>query len=133
MRHRVAGRKLNRSPEHRRRLLQNMAMQLIKYGRIVTTVEKAKEVRPYAERLITLGKDKNLNNVRRAVTLMGSSQESKDVARHLFENVAPLFKDRPGGYTRIMRLSERRLGDGGSKAIFELVTFVPGQNTDTDA
>lgn len=133
MRHRLAGRKLNRSPEHRRRLFQNMTMQLIKHGRIVTTVEKAKEIRPYAEKLITLAKEKNLANVRRAVTLLGSSQESKDVARHLFDNVAPLFKDRPGGYTRIMRLSERRLGDGGSKAVFELVTFVPGAAADTDA
>lgn len=133
MRHRVAGRKLNRSPEHRRRLLQNMTMQLFKHGRIVTTVEKAKETRPYAEKLITLAKDKTVANVRRAVSLLGSHQEAKDVARHLFDNIAPSFKERPGGYTRILRLSERRLGDGGSKAVFELVSYAPGQDTTEDA
>ncbi len=132
MRHRIAGRKLNRSPEHRRRLLQNMAMQLIKHGRIVTTVEKAKETRPYAEKLITLSKEKTLSNVRRAVTMLGSHQEAKDVARHLFDNIGPTFKDRPGGYTRILRLSERRLGDGGSKAVFELVNYAPSQDVMDD-
>lgn len=121
MRHRVAGRKLNRSPSHRKRLLQNLSCQLLKHGRIVTTVEKAKETRPYAEKLITMAKDKNVANVRRAVMLLGNHQEAKDVARHLFDNVAPGFKDRPGGYTRILRLSKRRLGDGGEQAVFELV------------
>ncbi len=127
MRHRVAGRKLNRSPSHRKRLLQNLALQLFKHGRIVTTVEKAKEARPYAEKLITLAREKNLSNVRRAVALLGNHQDAKDVARHLFDNLAPAFKDRPGGYTRILRLSNRRLGDGGQQALFELVTYAPAE------
>ena len=129
MRHRVAGRKLNRSPEHRRRLMQNLSCQLFKHGRIVTTVEKAKECRPYAEKLITLARDKNLVNIRRVVTLLGSHQEAKDVARHLFDNLAPQFQERPGGYTRILRLSTRRLGDGGHQAVFELVTHTPGEES----
>ena len=125
MRHRVAGRKLNRSPSHRKRLLQNLACQLFKHHRIITTVQKAKEVRPYAEKLITLAKTKNVANVRRAVMLLGNSQESKSVARHLFDDIAPTFADRPGGYTRILRLSTRRLGDGGEQAVFELVNYQP--------
>ncbi|MCB9831902.1 MAG: 50S ribosomal protein L17 [Planctomycetes bacterium] len=127
MRHRVAGRKLNRSPSHRKRLLQNLACQVLKHGRIVTTVEKAKETRPYVEKLITLAREKNVANVRRAVALLGNHQEAKDVARHLFDHVAPSFKERPGGYTRILRLSNRRLGDGGQQALFELVTYVKAE------
>lgn len=132
MRHRVAGRKLNRSPSHRKRLKQNLACQLFKHHRIVTTVEKAKEIRPYAEKLITLARTKNVANVRRAVMLLGNSQEAKSVARHLFDDIAPTFSDRPGGYTRILRLSKRRLGDGGEQAVFELVNYQPGAGVGAD-
>ena len=126
MRHRVAGRKLNRSPEHRRALKRNMACALIQHHRIVTTVAKAKELRPYVERLVTLAKTKNVANVRRAVAKLGTNQHAKDLARHLFDDIAPTMMDRPGGYTRILRLSERRLGDGGEKAIIEFVNY--GEN-----
>ncbi|MCA9322352.1 MAG: 50S ribosomal protein L17 [Planctomycetes bacterium] len=125
MRHRVAGRKLNRSRPHYRRLMQNLMCQLFQHHRIVTTVEKAKEVRPQAERLITLAREKTLANVRRAVTELGSNRQAKDTARHLFDDIAPLFADRPGGYLRILRLSDRRLGDGGERAIIELVNYEP--------
>ena len=125
MRHRVAGRKLNRSRPHYARLMQNLACQLFKHHRIVTTISKAKEVRPYAEKLITLAREKNLANVRKAVTLLGSNSQAKDVARHLFDDIAPTFAERPGGYTRILRLGERRLGDGGERAIIELVNYEP--------
>jgi len=125
MRHRVAGSKLNRSPSHRRALWQNLTCELFKHHRVVTTVRKAKQCRPFAEKLITLAKEKNLANVRRAVKLLGSNRQAKDVARHLFDDIAPTFQDRPGGYTRVLRLSNRRLGDGGEQAIFELVNYEP--------
>ncbi len=125
MRHRLAGRKLNRSRPHYKRLLQNLSCHLFQHHRIVTTVAKAKELRPYAEKLITLAKEKNVNNVRRAVAALGNNRQAKDVARHLFDDIAPTMKDRPGGYTRILRLSDRRLGDGGEKAIIELVNYEP--------
>lgn len=132
MRHRVAGRKLNRSPSHRKALRQNMTCELFKHHRIVTTVQKAKEMRPFAEKLITLAKEKNVANVRRAVTLLGSNKQAKDVARHLFDDIAPTFADRPGGYTRVMRLSKRRLGDSGEKAIIELVNYQPADQASDD-
>ncbi|HGY89612.1 MAG TPA: 50S ribosomal protein L17 [Planctomycetes bacterium] len=125
MRHRLAGRKLNRSRPHYKRLLQNLACHLFQHHRIVTTVAKAKELRPYAEKLITLAKEKNIPNVRRAVAALGNNRQAKDVARHLFDDIAPTMKDRPGGYTRILRLSNRRLGDGGEQAIIELVNYEP--------
>ena len=88
MRHRLAGRKLNRSPAHRRRLIQNMMCDLFMHGRIITTVQKAKEVRPHAERLITLARNKTLANVRRAVSLLGSNARAKFVARNVFDDIA---------------------------------------------
>lgn len=94
-----------------------MICSLIRHERIVTTVEKAKAVRRRAEKLITLGKTKNLHNIRRAMAVL----QDRDVVMKLFDEMGPRYKDRPGGYTRVLRLSERRLGDGGSRAIFELV------------
>jgi len=112
--------------------MQNLMCQLFTHHRIVTTISKAKEVRPQAEKLITLAREKNLINVRRAVTALGSHRMAKDVARHLFDDIAPTFKDRPGGYTRIMRLGNRRLGDGGEQAIIELVNYTPGSTESDD-
>ena len=103
----------------------NLACELFKNHRIVTTLEKAKEARPFAEKLITMARTKSLVNVRRAVAMLGGNRHAKDVARHLFDEIAPTFTDRNGGYTRILLLSERRLGDGGSKAVFELVNYKP--------
>lgn len=129
MRHRVAGRKLNRSPSHRKALRENMASALVEHHRITTTVAKAKELRPYVEKLITLAKVKNLANVRKAVRLLGSNARAKTLARHLFDDIAPTMADRPGGYCRILRLGERRLGDGSEKALIEFVNYVPAQSS----
>ena len=86
-------------------------------GRIITTPEKAKCFRPMAEKLITLAKEKNLHNVRRAM----AEVPDKTVIKKLFDEIGPHFKDRPGGYTRIVRLAKNRLGDDGGRAIWELV------------
>lgn len=128
MRHKIRGRKLNRSGAHRKALGRNLFRALITHHRIETTVEKAKAYRPMAEKLITLSKEKNLNNVRRAMSIV----PDKTVVKKLFDEVGPHFKDRPGGYTRILRLSKNRLGDNGSRAIWELVDLPRPERTDED-
>ena len=111
MRHRKAGRKFKRSPSHRRMLLRNLATALLEHGKIETTLAKAKEVQPYAEKLITLAKDGwNLNNFRRCLAVL----TSKDVAYKLFHEIGPRFKGRPGGYTRIYKLAKVRQGDAAA-------------------
>lgn len=127
MRHKIRGRKLNRSGAHRRALARNLFRELITHHRIVTTPEKAKNTRPFAEKLITLAKEKTLHNVRRALAAV----PDKTVIRKLFDEVGPLFKDRPGGYTRIVRLSKNRLGDNAGQAIWELVA-APAKSTEAD-
>ncbi|MEZ5990376.1 MAG: 50S ribosomal protein L17 [Planctomycetota bacterium] len=117
MRHRVAGKKLGRNGAHRRAVMRNIVSSLFEHERIVTTIEKAKHYRRQAEKLITLGKEKNLHNVRRAQAIL----QNKDMVRKLFDELGPRFKDRPGGYTRILKLPKRRLGDNASQAIWELV------------
>lgn len=117
MRHKLRGRKLNRSGAHRKALGRNLFRELITHHRIITTPEKAKAYRSMAEKLITLGKEKNLHNVRRAM----AACPDKDVIKKLFDEIGPHFKDRPGGYTRIVRLAKNRLGDDGGRAIWELV------------
>ena len=117
MRHRKAGRRLGRTTEHRIATQRNMIAALFEHERIITTVEKAKEFRRHAEKLITLGKNKTLHNVRRAQAML----QDKDMVKKLFDELGPRYKDRPGGYTRVLRLPKRRLGDNASQAIFELV------------
>lgn len=117
MRHRKAGNKLGRTTEHRIAMRRNMIAALFEHERIVTTVEKAKAIRPYAEKLITLAKTKNLHNVRRAQAIL----QNKTMVKKLFDELGPRYSERPGGYTRVMRLPKRRLGDNASQAIFELV------------
>ena len=117
MRHRRKGRKLGRKREHRLAMFRNMTIALFEHGRIVTTKEKAKETRRFAEKLITLAKEENLHNFRRALQIL----PDKAIVRKLFREIAPRYRERPGGYTRILQLSGQRLGDGGSKVIFELV------------
>jgi len=117
MRHKIRGRKLNRSSAHRKALGRNLFRSLITHHRIVTTPEKAKHYRPFAEKLITLSKEKTLHNVRRAMAQV----PDKDVIKKLFDEIGPHFKDRPGGYTRIVRLAKNRLGDNGGRVIWELV------------
>ena len=117
MRHRVHGRKLGRTSPHRRALLRNLCTSLFEYERVTTTVQKAKEVRPIAESMITLGKKETLHARRRAAGFLLKAA----VVKKLFDDIAARFADRPGGYTRILKLGPRS-GDGAELAIIELVT-----------
>ena len=116
MRHRKKGRKLSRTASHRRATLRNMAQNLFKHGRIETTTAKAKELRPYAERLITLAKRGDLH----ARRLTGTKIGDRAVLGHLFDEIGPRFADRPGGYTRILKLGVRK-GDAADMSLIELV------------
>jgi large subunit ribosomal protein L17 len=120
MRHRKSGRKLGRDSAHRKALYANLAGALIEHGRIRTTEAKAKEVRPVVEELITLGKRGDVAAHRQAVAFL----RSKPVAHLLFAEVAPRFADRPGGYTRIVKIGPRQ-GDAAQMAYLELVDYVP--------
>jgi large subunit ribosomal protein L17 len=124
MRHRVAHRKLGRITEHRIALLRNQAQALIRHERIETTVPKAKELRPFVERLITIAKRANAVEGNGAgVTarrMVARDIHDGDVVAKLFDTVAPRFADRPGGYTRLLRLGYRR-GDSAEIAQVELV------------
>jgi large subunit ribosomal protein L17 len=120
MRHANAGKKLGRDSAHRKALYSNLAGALITHGRIETTEAKAKAVRPYAEKLITLGKRGDLHARRLAMAEL----RSNDVVHRLFSEVAPRFADRNGGYTRIVKLGPR-LGDAANMALIELVDFDP--------
>ena len=125
MRHRVAHRKLGRVTDHRIAMLRNQATALIRYEHIETTVPKAKELRPFVERLITIAKrgvaagDGNGRQLH-ARRLVGREIADGDVVGKLFETIAPRFAERPGGYTRILRLGYRR-GDSAEVAQLELV------------
>ncbi len=116
MRHLKSGRKLNRTSSHRKAMLSNLAVSILDKERVTTTVAKAKEVRSVVERLITYGKKGSLHGIRLAERRI----KNKDVLKKLFDDIAPGYKDREGGYTRILRLSERR-GDNAEMAIIELV------------
>ncbi len=117
MRHLKAGRKLNRNAAHRAALLRNLTVSLVDKERIITTVAKAKELRPFVEKLITLAKQGTVHARRLAVARL----HNKDAVAKLFKEIGPRFADRPGGYTRIIRRHERRLGDGGETAFIELL------------
>jgi large subunit ribosomal protein L17 len=118
VRHQRAGKKLGRDASHRKALYSNLAGALITHGRIKTTVSKAKAVRPIAEQMITLGRRGDLHARRQAMAYLRSQQ----VVHTLFADVAPRFKDRAGGYSRIVRLGPR-LGDAAEMAYLELVDF----------
>jgi large subunit ribosomal protein L17 len=120
MRHRVHGRKLGRTSAHRKALFRNQLTALFTHERIITTVAKAKALRPQAERMVTLARTGTLANRRRIL----QSVQDKEIVGRLFEEIAPRFADRPGGYTRIMRLGRRR-GDGAELAIIEFVDYEP--------
>lgn len=117
MRHLKAGRKLGRNATHRAALRRNLACALFEHGQIVTTVAKAKDLRPFVERLITLAKRQTLHAKRLAVARL----HNKEAVRKLFAEIAPRFADRPGGYTRIVKRSVRRLGDAGQTAWLQLL------------
>lgn len=116
MRHHKKGRKLNRTASHRRAMLRNMAASLFRHGKIETTTAKAKELRPYAERLITLARRGDLH----ARRLAEARLRQRDALGVLFDEIGPRFKDRPGGYTRILKLGTRK-GDAAEMAVIQLV------------
>jgi large subunit ribosomal protein L17 len=131
MRHKVAGRRLSRTKEHRLAMRRNMVSSLIEHETISTTIEKAKEVKPFAEKLITLAKKGSLSARRRAIALLGNRaiigiEDGKEVKKgtvigKLFSELGPRYLDRPGGYSRIIRLSMKRLGDNGRLVLLQLI------------
>ncbi|MBI1744984.1 MAG: 50S ribosomal protein L17 [Acidobacteria bacterium] len=116
MRHLVGRKKLGRTSEHRRALFRNMVTDLLDHGRIVTTLPKAKSIRPIAEKMITLGKRQSLHARRQAYAFIRRAK----VVQDLFSILAPRFADRHGGYTRIIRLGHRD-GDGAAMALIEVL------------
>lgn len=132
MRHQNKTVKLQRTASHRKALLSNLANSLIEHGRIRTTLAKAKALRPYAERLITLGKADTLHARRRALALLGSNQLAQRSVGKLFADIAPASADRAGGYTRITRLGERS-SDSAQMAFLEWVdAWSPESDDDLD-
>jgi len=120
MRHRVAGRKLSRHTQHRELMFRNMLVSLLQYERIKTTLAKGKELRSWADKIISLGKKGTLHARRRAFALL----RDKGIVKKLFDEIAPRFKDREGGYTRVYKLGWRQ-GDGAPLSLVELVTYAP--------
>ena len=120
MRHAKSGKKLGRDSAHRKALYSNLAGALIEHGRIETTAAKAKAVKPFAEKMITLGKRGDLHARRQALAAL----RSNDVVHRLFADIAPRFSERPGGYTRIVRIGPRQ-GDAAEMVYLELVDFEP--------
>jgi large subunit ribosomal protein L17 len=116
MRHAKKGRALGRTSEHKKALLRNMASSLFRHGRIETTEAKAKELRPFAEKLITLAKRGDLHSKRRAARDI----QDREVLVRLFDQIGPSVAERAGGYTRILKTGFRA-GDGAEKALIELV------------
>ncbi|MEA3335819.1 MAG: 50S ribosomal protein L17 [Chloroflexota bacterium] len=120
MRHKKAGRRLGRSTGHRRALYRNLTLQLFEHEVIHTTEAKAKSVRPQAEKLITLAKRGRQGNRVHAQRIAMARLNNKEIVRKLFDDLAPRFEDRAGGYTRITKLGPRK-GDGAEIVQFELV------------
>src|SRR5205085_6975450 len=125
MRHRVAYRKLGRVTDHRIAMLRNQATALLRYGHLTTTVPRAKELRPFVERLITIAKrsvadGKPSTNALTARRLVMQDLQDRDVVTKLFDTLAPRFVSRPGGYTRLLRLGHRK-GDSAEVAQVELI------------
>ena len=140
MRHRVAGYKLSRDTEHRKSMRRNLVVALFTHGQITTTVPKAKSVKPFAEKLVTLARKGDLASRRRVIKALGdpimvTHDDDPNVERNrygeltggprlvkkLFDEIGPKYADRDGGYTRIVRLGKHRLGDGGDLCVLQLV------------
>lgn len=120
MRHRNSGRRFSRSSSHRQAMFANMASSLLQHEQIVTTLPKAKDLRPIVEKLITLGKRGGLANRR----LAASRLRNEAMAKKLFEELAPRYAERPGGYTRVLKAGFRQ-GDAAPMAVIELVDRDP--------
>ncbi|MDX1493009.1 MAG: 50S ribosomal protein L17 [Longimicrobiales bacterium] len=116
MRHRKKGRKLSRTASHKKATMRNMATSLFRHERIETTTAKAKELRPYAERLITLARRGDVHSRR----LAASKIQDREVLGKLFDDIAPRYAERPGGYTRVLKLGARK-GDAAEMSLIELV------------
>ena len=116
MRHGFKGRRFNRTPEHRKAMFANMSVSLLKHEQIVTTLPKAKDLRPVVEKLITLGKRGDLH----ARRLVLSQVRDVEIVRKLFDVIGPRYKERNGGYTRVLKAGFRH-GDNAPMAVIELV------------
>lgn len=137
MRHRIAGKQLSRTTAHRKAMRRNLAASLIEHGAVRTTPAKAKEVRPFVEKLITIARAGTLHARRQVIALLGDRAiadkenpgkiAADTVVARLFGEVAPRYADRPGGYTRIIHLPERRIGDAGRQVLLQLVEL-PGES-----
>ena len=127
MKHRVVGRKLGRTSAHRLALLRNLSTSLFEKERITTTLMKAKELRPFAERLLTLSKRETLHARRQVLRHI----REKDVVSKMFDTLSARYAQRPGGYTRIVKLGPRR-GDSAEMAIIELVGYEPQQRQEKE-
>ncbi len=122
MRHRVAGKKLSRSTGHRQALFRNLTTELLRHGKIRTTEAKAEAIRPSAEKLITIAKRglKDEGYALHARRLVAARLNDPQVVKKVFEEIAPRYLERPGGYTRVLKLG-RRQGDGAEMVLLELV------------
>jgi large subunit ribosomal protein L17 len=119
MRHHRKEKHLGRTSSHRKALRRNMASSLFVHGRITTTLTKAKYIRPYVEKLVSIARTNNVNSLRRLIAEL----DDKDLARMMLEKIGPVYRDRPGGYTRILKLGAdaNRLGDNAPVAMLELI------------
>ncbi len=120
MNHGIRGRKFGRDTKHRKALLQNLAKELIRYEQITTTLPKAKDLRPIVEKLVTLGRRGGLHAYRQAISVLGST----DLASKLTKVLGERYKDRPGGYTRIVKAGFRH-GDNSPMAVIEFIDRDP--------
>jgi large subunit ribosomal protein L17 len=118
MRHKNLGRKLGIRADHRKAQRMNMLTALIKHGRVVTTLAKAKEYRRHADRIVTLAKVRSLHRIRQAAAQLNND---RDVVKRLFDVIGPMFTERAGGYSRVLRLAKPRIGDAAPRAILEWV------------
>ena len=141
MRHRLSGKRLGRTTAHRKAMRRNMAVSLFTHGAIRTTESKAKELRAFVERIITLAREGSLHSRRRVLSMLGDRLAFDDegepgeqtVVQKLFDEIGPRYEERPGGYTRIIRLPDRRIGDAGVQVLLQLVEEAPGEAADEGA
>jgi large subunit ribosomal protein L17 len=129
MRHGRAGNHLSRTTAHRNAMIKNLAASLIEHERVKTTLPKARNLRPFVEKLVTLSKQPTVHRRRLVQSRLGNTAATKK----LFDVLGPRFLARPGGYLRILKMSKRRLGDGGEQAIIEFVEKTPKDATPAPA
>ncbi len=138
MRHRISGKQLSRTASHRKAMLRNMAASLIQHETVRTTEPKAKQLRPFVERVITIARQGTLHARRRVISLLGDRDmvddegqfQDKTVVQKLFDEIAPRYANRAGGYTRIIRISDRRIGDSGVQVLLQLVEETSAKTED---